>query len=107
MGGGRWVKKGDIHMVAARHVFEKAMVGTGWATSHPDCMDRLRNRAYLISGMGCDGTGRFRKMCVPNFRDDRTITEILTCLNPGIMQIAECLIPGSYFFFFGPSSHVS
>ena len=40
--------------------------------------------AYLISGTGRDGTGQFRKMCVPNFWDDGTITEILTCLNPGI-----------------------
>ena len=39
---------------------------------------------YLISGTGRDGTGRSRKMRVPNFRDDGTITEILTCLNPGI-----------------------
>ena len=31
-----------MHMVAARLGFEKAMAGTGRATSHPDCMDRLR-----------------------------------------------------------------
>ena len=31
-----------MHMVAARLGFQKAMVGTGWATPHPDCMDRLR-----------------------------------------------------------------
>ena len=30
-------------------------------------------RAYLISG-----TGWFRKMCVPTFWDDGTVTEILT-----------------------------
>ena len=29
-------------MVAARLGFEKAMVGTRWATPCPDCMDRLR-----------------------------------------------------------------
>ena len=40
--------------------------------------------AYLISGTERDGTGQSRKMRVPNFRDDGTITEILTCLNPGI-----------------------
>ena len=38
--------------------------------------------AYLISG-----TGRFREIRVPNFRDDRTITEILTCLNPGLRKL--------------------
>lgn len=32
-------------------------------------------------------TGRFRKMRVPNFRDDGTITEILTCLNPGSRKL--------------------
>ena len=32
-----------MHMVAAGLGFEKAMVGTGRATPHPDCMDRLRN----------------------------------------------------------------
>ena len=31
-----------LHMVAARLGFEKAMVGTEWATFCPDCMDRLR-----------------------------------------------------------------
>ena len=31
-----------MHMVAARLGFEKAMVGTRWATPRPDCMDRLR-----------------------------------------------------------------
>ena len=33
---------GAVHMVAARLGFEKAMVGTRWATPRPDCMDRLR-----------------------------------------------------------------
>ena len=32
---GMWV----MHMVA-RLGFERTVVGTGWATSHPDCMDR-------------------------------------------------------------------
>ena len=41
-GGGGWDHpQGDMHMVAARLGFEKAMVGTGRATFHPDCMDRL------------------------------------------------------------------
>ena len=40
-GGGGW---GHLQgVVAARLGCERAMVGTGWATSHPDYMDRLRN----------------------------------------------------------------
>ena len=31
-----------MHMVAARLGFEKAMVGTRWATPRPDCVDMLR-----------------------------------------------------------------
>ena len=27
-----------MHMLAARLGFERVMVETGWATSHPDCM---------------------------------------------------------------------
>ena len=34
-------------MVAARLGFEKAMVGTGRATSRPDCMDRLRKHVHV------------------------------------------------------------
>ena len=31
--------------------YERAMVGTGWATSHPDCMDRLRRYySHLVEG---------------------------------------------------------
>ena len=40
-----------MHMVAARLGFEKAMVGIRWATSCPDCMDRLRKRySHLAEG---------------------------------------------------------
>ena len=40
-----------MHMVAARLGFEKAMVGTRWATPHPDCMDRLRKHdTHLAEG---------------------------------------------------------
>ena len=40
-----------MHMVAARLGFERAMVGAGWATSHPDCMDRLRKPySHLVEG---------------------------------------------------------
>ena len=51
-----------MHMVAARLGCKRAMVGTGWATSHPDCMDRLRKHYShlvedLVSGMeGCLGS---------------------------------------------------
>ena len=40
-----------MHMVAARLGFEKAMVGTRWATPRPDCMDRLRKHySHLAEG---------------------------------------------------------
>ena len=39
----------DMDMVAARLGFERAMAMTGWATSHPDCMGRLRKHySYLV-----------------------------------------------------------
>ena len=40
----------DMHMVAARLGHERAMVGTGWANSRPDCMDRLRSKILLLEG---------------------------------------------------------
>ena len=40
-GGGWGHLQGDMHMVAARLGCERAMVGTGWAASHPECMNRL------------------------------------------------------------------
>ena len=44
-GGGGWGHpQSDLHMVAARLGFERAMVGTGWATSRPDHMDRFRKQ---------------------------------------------------------------
>ena len=51
-GGGEWGHlHGDMHMVAIRLGFEKVMVGTEWATSCPDCMDRLRNHySHLVEG---------------------------------------------------------
>ena len=49
---------------------------------------------YLISGTGRDGTGRFREIRVPNFRDDGTVTEILTCLKSGITEDLNCLKSG-------------
>ena len=40
-----------MHMVAARLGFQKGMAGTGRATPHPDCMDRLRKHySHLAEG---------------------------------------------------------
>ena len=41
-----------MHMVAARLGFERAMVGTGWTTSWPDCIyiDRLRKHYSHLAG---------------------------------------------------------
>ena len=41
-----------------------------------------------------DGTGRFRKMRVPNFRDAGTVTETPTCLKSGIKENLACLKSG-------------
>ena len=51
-GRGEWGHlQGDMHMVAARLGFEKVMVGTEWATSCPDCMDKLRKHySHLTEG---------------------------------------------------------
>ena len=40
-----------MHIVSARLGFEKTMVGTWWATPHPDSMDRLRkHHPHLAEG---------------------------------------------------------
>ena len=40
-----------MHMVAARLGCQRAMVGTRWVTSHPDCMDRHRKHySHLVEG---------------------------------------------------------
>jgi len=41
-----------------------------------------------------DGTGRFRKIRVPNFWDARTVTEVPTCLKYGITENLTCLNSG-------------
>ena len=50
--GGGWGRpQGDMHMVAARLGFERAMVGTGWTTSRPECMNRLtKHYSHLVGG---------------------------------------------------------
>ena len=51
MGGGWGHPQGDMHMVAARLGCQSAMVGTGWVTFCPGCMDRLRKRySQLVGG---------------------------------------------------------
>ena len=43
--------QGDMHMVVARLGCQNTMVGTGWANSSTDCMDRLRKRySHLVGG---------------------------------------------------------
>ena len=38
-------------MVATRLGCKRVMVGTRWATPHPDCMDRLRKHySHLVGG---------------------------------------------------------
>ena len=49
--------------------------------------------AYLISGMGRDGTIP-ENARVPNFRDAGTVTEIPTCLKSGITENLTCLKSG-------------
>ena len=39
-----------MHKVAARLGCERVMVGTGWATSCPECMDRLRKHYSHLVG---------------------------------------------------------
>ena len=60
------------------------------------CSHKLtkHSRAYLISGTGRNGTGRFRKIRVPNFRDAGTVTEVPTCLKYGITENLTCLNSG-------------
>lgn len=47
----RYNAHSDMHMVASRRGFERAMVGTWWATSCPYCTDRLRKHySHLVEG---------------------------------------------------------
>ena len=40
-----------MHMVAARLGCKGAMIGTGWANSHPGYMNRLRNcYSHIVKG---------------------------------------------------------
>ena len=50
----------DMHMVAARLGCERVTVGTEWATSHPDSMDRLTKHYYELTSAkeGCLGSER-------------------------------------------------
>ena len=42
---------GAVHMVAARLCWKMTMVETGWATSHADCMDRLKKHYSHLVGV--------------------------------------------------------
>ena len=40
-----------MHMVTARLGCQSTMVGTGWANSHPGCVDRPKKRySHLVGG---------------------------------------------------------
>ena len=46
-----WMQ-GDMHMVAARHGCQSAIVGVWWANSCPGYMDRLRKcYSHLVGGL--------------------------------------------------------
>ena len=47
-GGGWGQLQGDMHMVAAMLGCEGPWLGLGWATSHPDCMGRLRKHYFHL-----------------------------------------------------------
>ena len=72
------------HDVASGRARKTWCLGTYETITIHGCIYDALGGAYLISGTGRDGTGRSRKIRLPNFRDDGTITEILTYLNPGI-----------------------
>lgn len=51
-GGGWWCHmQSAVHMVAAKLGCKRAMVGTGWAHSHPGCVNRLRERYSHLVGV--------------------------------------------------------
>jgi len=51
VGQGEVVGSPTGYMVAARLGYERTMVSTGWATFHPNCMDRLRKLyCHLVVG---------------------------------------------------------
>ena len=62
-GGGLGHSQGAVHMVAARLGCKWAVVGTGWANSHPVCMNGLRKRySHLVGGSflaGCCAHGGY------------------------------------------------
>ena len=50
--GGWGHPQGAVHMAAAGLGCKRAMVGTGWANSHPGCMNRLRKHySHLVGGL--------------------------------------------------------
>ena len=77
-----------MHMVAARLGFERAMVGTGWVTTHPDCMDRLgKHCSYLLQC--CFWQGRLLGLAVSGCRAISSADYcmlIRTCINSSYGQ---------------------
>ena len=57
-----------MHMVAARLSCRSAMVGTGWANSCPECLDRLRKcYSHLVEGSLLAGKAAWAlSRCVTN-----------------------------------------
>ena len=49
-GGGWGHPQSDMHVVAARLGCKRGMAGTGWTTSGPGSMDRLRKHYFHIVG---------------------------------------------------------
>ena len=44
-----------MHMVSARLGCERVMVGTGWATTYAECMNRLtKHYSHLVGGLISD-----------------------------------------------------
>ena len=62
-----------------------ALNRTGKKIPNPACSVKIMN--IPTGGNFRDGTGRFRKIRVPNFWDDTMITEILTCLILGTRKL--------------------
>ena len=66
-GGGGWGHlQGAVHMAAARLSCKKAMLGTGWANSHPGCMNR-KCYSHLVGSLFMAGKAVWAlNECLPN-----------------------------------------
>ena len=50
-GGGWGHMQSAVHMAAAKLGCKRTMIGTGWAHSHPGCVNRLRERYSHLVGV--------------------------------------------------------